>query len=205
MQNISQVQDLLVAYTPTYTSTLEQAYPLESLKEPVSGGDAYYEDFSEGLRRFALARGGAEATALVIAGGADLVPDDSDDELDADEGAHGGAYKSSEPESSILAFAVGSGAGSITGAIVDRAVEARPENFHADVKSLLAYAKQVGSMDDEQESSDEEFVVVDGEGAFGAMDETEREHPLHGSDETILSAIVETDRKTSAQTDGIPD
>lgn len=185
MLNIGQVQDLLVSYTPTHTNSQEQAYPLEMLKEPISGGDAYYEDFADGLRRFAQARslvlGGAASTAIVLdlaerGGGADPMNggDESDDELDAEESptkAAGG---------SILDFAVGGASGRdgdspaikvspITGAIVDRAATG---SFSSDVRSLYAYAKRVGGAPgipsrqsgDGTEALEKEFVMIGNSG-----------------------------------------
>lgn len=95
MQSYGEIRDLLVSYDPTYTKSREQAFPLESMEEPVSGGDAYYEDFTEGLRRFVASRTGSAQTktggsaggvfVLTLSGGsaADVLDDPSDDELDA--------------------------------------------------------------------------------------------------------------------------
>lgn len=171
MQDISQVEDLLVSYDPVHTKSQEQAYPLETMAEPVSGGDAYYEDFTDGLRRFTQARlltlGGADAAALIMSigptdgKGTDPMNDSSDDELDVSEAFDSISRISSPAEESILAFTIGTDreapnnvkggtsaatapeASPITNAIVDKT--AADEEFCDDVKSLLVFMKQAES------------------------------------------------------------
>lgn len=197
MLNIGQVQDLLVSYTPTHTRSQEQAYPLEMLKEPISGGDAYYEDFTDGLRRFAQARslvlGGAAGAAIVLdltekgGGGADPMNGggESDDELDAQapparvtggstsDSTTGGAPGRASDGSAFLVSP-------ITSAVVDRA--ATGSSFRDGVRSLYAYAKRVGGAtdapggqrDDGAEAPEREFVMVgksgNGDGGCGCGD-----------------------------------
>lgn len=153
---MDRVTNLLVSYSPTYTKSREQAFPLEANSEggAISGGDSYYEDFTDGLQRFvqamALKTGGATGAALILSlsgGDGKDPPDDSDDELDAQEDE----TEASGP--SILSYAVPSDEAKdqLPGPTVLADAEAPTsvgadvnDGFHADVKSLLTFVREVG-------------------------------------------------------------
>jgi hypothetical protein len=213
MLNIGQAQDLLVSYNPTHTSSQGQAYPLEMLKEPVSGGDAYYDDFTAGLRKFAKARslvlGGGASTAIIMdlagrGGGADPMSggDESDDELDADKPPSrvtGGSIIDFAAKK-FLAAASGDPV-SITSAIVDRPATGT-SRFSADVRSLYAYAKRVGG----GVSGLKGFVMIDKSGGTDGVcgcDGVADEHT--NKDEDIAAAEDDYSEDDSAEIFGAMD